>query len=254
MHYAEALLKLGRLQTSAAMAMAASGKKQSLLLARIKRLIHRSDKNISYSFHSLLFSFFTLIIAFGMIASFPAKISKDKIVITTQEPEILNGRSNQEVAVIGLTPAAKRSIENNRSKIPGQIEPVIAKAVDKTISRVIENKLELSPEIAKATPQIDPDYLIKVNTAIDLDSFTQVLPEINSALNKQFVLTPQDYNQVLSYRNFKQLETMLALTGDSVTIKESDVSKDSYKKMVTIETTDKNGNKHVYNVVIELYQ
>ena len=58
----------------------------------------------------------------------------------------------------------------------------------------------------------------------------------------------------MSYQNFKQIENMLAATGDSINITESNTTKDSYKKSVTIETTDKNGNKHVYNVIVELYQ
>ena len=47
---------------------------------------------------------------------------------------------------------------------------------------------------------------------------------------------------------------MLAVTGDSVRVIENENSKDSYRKLITIETTDKNGDKHVYNVIVELYQ
>ena len=87
-----------------------------------------------------------------------------------------------------------------------------------------------------------------------IDSLTQVIPEYNAAINKQFVLSQEDYKQALSYSNFKQLEAMLALTGNTVNITESDISKDSYKKQITVETIDKNGDKHVYNVIVELYQ
>ncbi len=58
----------------------------------------------------------------------------------------------------------------------------------------------------------------------------------------------------MSYQNFKQLETMLALTGDSITVTEDPHSRDNYKKLITIETTDKNGNKNIYKVIVELYQ
>ena len=47
---------------------------------------------------------------------------------------------------------------------------------------------------------------------------------------------------------------MLALTGDSITVTEDPHSKDNYKKLITIETIDKNGNKNIYKVIVELYQ
>ena len=47
---------------------------------------------------------------------------------------------------------------------------------------------------------------------------------------------------------------MLATTGDSVRVIENESSKDSYRKLITIEATDKNGDKHIYNVIVELYQ
>jgi len=47
---------------------------------------------------------------------------------------------------------------------------------------------------------------------------------------------------------------MLAATGDSINVVESEVSKDSYRKQITIESFDKKGNKHIYRVVVELYQ
>ena len=68
------------------------------------------------------------------------------------------------------------------------------------------------------------------------------------------VLDTDAYKKALSYQNFKQLETMLALTGDSITVTEDPRSKDNYKKLITIETIDKNGNKNIYKVVVELYQ
>jgi hypothetical protein len=47
---------------------------------------------------------------------------------------------------------------------------------------------------------------------------------------------------------------MLALTGDSITVTEDPQSQGHYKKLITIQTTDKNGNKHVYKVIVEVYQ
>ena len=75
-HYAEALLKLGKLQTSSSLAMAASGKKGSMLLYRITRLIHGKQKTSTYEYTALRFSFLTLIIALGLLISFSSKTAE----------------------------------------------------------------------------------------------------------------------------------------------------------------------------------
>jgi len=60
--------------------------------------------------------------------------------------------------------------------------------------------------------------------------------------------------KVNSYKNFKQIEHMLAASGDSIKVTEAEASKNNYQKLITIESIDKNGNRHVYSVVIQLYQ
>ena len=57
-HYAEALLTLGKLQTTNVFAMAASGKKENVLLLRVKRLIYGSSKRNAYSLLSLVNCFY----------------------------------------------------------------------------------------------------------------------------------------------------------------------------------------------------
>jgi len=254
MHYAEALLKLAKLQAASSFAMAASGKKKSVLLIRIKRLMRRPDMKIEPNFNSILFSLFALIIALGGMASFtlkdPVKLSYIK---TRQQPVISNEKTNSEVTISGIIPAAKRSMENSKEKIAESTMPVTAQArVEKKLQQH-ETHIESAPETeAIQTINIDPAYLISTNKRID--SLTQALPQVNAALNTQVVITPELYKQALSYQNFKELENMLALTGDSVKVTESKLSKDSYRKLIAVETTDKNGDKHVYKLVVELYQ
>ena len=271
MHYAEALLKLTKLQATSSFAMAASGKKKSLLLMRIKRLMPRPDKRSEYSFNSLLFSFFTLIIALGAMASFTLKGTSPHLSLPVkQETVVYNEKTNAEVTISGITPAAKRSMGYRKENTPQEKRTFVAETS-------VDAKLKPANDIASAvevatipastinipassinitTPpiniNIDPAYLISVNKRID--SFTQVLPEITSTMNRQLVVTPETYKQVLSYQNFKDLETMLATTGDSIKVIENEISKDSYKKLITIETTDENGNKYVYHLIVELYQ
>jgi hypothetical protein len=232
--------------------MAASGKKKGLLLVRIKRLMRRSDTKIEYKFNSLLFSFFTLIIAFGAITSFTLKGSTKLPTIAATHVVRSNEKINAEVTISGISPAAKNSIEKSRRKFIETTKPVIAQNIAEQKLKP-ENRVE--PVIETAVSRVldvDPAYLVKVNRPIN--SFSEVLPELNSAISQQLVLTPEIYQKAISYQNFKQLETMLTTTGDSIQVTEDKVSKDSYRKLITIETTDKNGDKHVYNLIVELYQ
>ncbi len=82
----------------------------------------------------------------------------------------------------------------------------------------------------------------------------QAMPQYTEAVAAKVQLSKAMLQKAISYQNFKQLENMLAASGDSISVKESEVTKDSYKKLLTIESFDKNGNKHVYSVIVELYQ
>ncbi|HYK45844.1 MAG TPA: M56 family metallopeptidase, partial [Parafilimonas sp.] len=246
-HYAEALLKLAKLQSSSSLAMAAAGKKNELLLVRIKRLMRRSDAQIEYKFNSLLFCLFTMIIAFGAMASFTLHEPVQSPQLGKQTQKVIE-KPNTEITLSGISPAARMSIQNSRQKFAPS-EKLTAQA-DPAKTPRLGNHSDAAIEMAANAPiNVDPAYLINVNTTID--SLVDVAPAIDDAINKQLVLTPESYQKALSYQNFRQLETMLATTGDSVRVVENESSKDSYRKLITIEATDKNGNKHVYNVIVE---
>lgn len=249
-HYAEALLKLAKLQSSSSFAMAAAGKKKELLLVRIKRLMHRSDAKIEYKFNSLLFCLFTMIIAFGAMASFTLN-EPVKSPEPAKHTQKITGKPNTEITLSGISPAARMSIQNSRHTF-APTEKLTAQADAEKRPKAENHSQPLIEMAATAPMNVDPAYLINVNTTID--SLVDIAPVVDDAINKQLVLTPETYQKALSYQNFKQLETMLATTGDSVRVIENESSKDSYRKLITIETTDKNGDKHVYNVIVELYQ
>ena len=78
MHYAEALFKLGRLKALPALAMQLPGKKESLLMVRIKRLLHNSQTRNSYSLQPVLFGFLSVLIAAGLLISSPVESIKQK--------------------------------------------------------------------------------------------------------------------------------------------------------------------------------
>ena len=88
-----------------------------------------------------------------------------------------------------------------------------------------------------------------------IDSFKlSAQPQFNQAVATKAELTNDMMQKIISYQNFRQLENMLTATGDSINVIENKVSANSYKKHITIESFDKSGNKHVYEVVVELYQ
>ena len=249
-HYAEALLKLGKLQASS-LAMAASGKKENMLLYRIKRLIHNNEKNTAYEYTALRFSFLTLIIALGLLISFSSKIPE--IITALNKPVVNAGENNYNKPFNTSANFSSTQLQPNKKIIASnsieekKILTVTAPKKNSTKSTKTNNTQQ--NEVSDYRRAINP-YLIKVNQS--LDTLRQL--SYTNASSKQLVLNTDAYKKAISYQNFRQLETMLALTGDSITVTEDPRSKDDYKKLITIETIDKNGNKNIYKVVVELYQ
>jgi beta-lactamase regulating signal transducer with metallopeptidase domain len=252
-HYAEALLKLGKLQTSS-LAMAASGKKENMLLHRIKRLVHNKEKNNAYEHTALRFSFLTLIIALCLLVSFSAKTPE--IVTSLHNPAVNNTAEKNYNKTIwipdknsAIPPKSNKKIATGNSG-GSKNAPAVAPEAKKHVTTVKKSNVVNQDEaLENYTQQISP-YLINVNQ--EPDTISQ--PTYSEALNKQLVLNKDAYKKALSYQNFKQLETMLALTGDSITVTEDSHSTNNYKKLITIETIDKDGNKNIYKVIVELYQ
>lgn len=233
-HYAEALLKLGRLQTISSFAMAVSGKKENILLLRIKRLIHGTNKNLNYSFINLVHCVFALIIALPLIiAASGNSFSKNKKSYTKQVSIVSAVKNQQQVVSITENDPKQKSFTK---KAFGK--PTLKKDKSKNEYVVLNNE------------QAAPANFF--NASQSLDSLKKLA--YNNASSKQIILNNDSYRRALSYQNFKQLEAMLYASGDSINITEDPKSKDSYKKLITIEATDANGNENVYTVIVELYQ
>jgi beta-lactamase regulating signal transducer with metallopeptidase domain len=249
-HYAEALLKLGKLQASS-LAMAASGKKENMLLYRIKRLIHNKEKNTAYECTALRFSFLTLIIALGLLISFSPKTPE---IVAGLNKSVVNAGENDynkpfntsaNFSSTQLQPTKKIIADNSIE----EKKTLTVTAPKKNTNKSNKTNNTQQSEVLNYKQAINP-YLINVNQA--LDTLSQL--SFADASNKQLILNTDTYKKAMSYQNFRQLETMLALTGDSITVTEDPHSKDDYKKLITIETIDKNGNKNIYKVIVELYQ
>jgi hypothetical protein len=229
--------------------MALSGKKESLLLIRIRRLLHNTQNKNSVNLQSLLFGLFSILIAAGLILSSFAKYTKQKIADTS---EVIQDQKKNIQVVNTQNPPVELAFVNKVKTSPpvnelnSEISPVAAEKPERKKSAEPKLNIKLNPFA------VNPNYLVQVNNS--LDSLKNIVPEYQQALNSQFILTPSVLQKVISYQNFKRLENMLAASGNSIHITETNASKDSYRKQITIEAMDKSGNKHVYTVVVELYQ
>lgn len=258
MYYAEALFKLGRLKTLSLPAMHLTGKKESLLLARIKRLLHHTQKKQSFNFQPVLLGLFSLFIMAGILFSFTVKPLQKKefakkeetiklseptspSIIITKKPSPKTVGLNKEIP--GKKPVAKNTTAEAGLETQQQLQELQEiklkdlqqKSVDEQIKQALQQK-----------------YLLQVSQSFD--SLKNNYPQYLEALNTKLDITPQQIQKAISYQNFKTLESMLAASGNKISITESKDSKGSYKKQLTIQATDKNGNKHIYVVDVELYQ
>lgn len=249
MHYAEALFKLGRLKALPVLAMPLSGKKESVLLVRIKRLLHNTQNKTAYNFHSVLFSLLSVIIVGLLLTISSVKPIQQKSIrpansIAGNQISKVNIASNVEAGSIAEKEKNNNAVKRNKAvktKISRSVKEIIEENIKQTTETVLQNELALKQ-----------NYLVQVQQR--LDSLRSALPQYTRALNSQVLLTPEVLQKAVSYQNFKQLENMLAASGDSIKITETSASKNSYQKEITIEAKDKNGNKHIYTVIIQLYQ
>ncbi len=254
MHYAEALFKLGRLKALPVMAMPLQGKKENLLLMRIRRLLHKQNSD-TYNIRPVLLGLISLICCAGLLTSTPGSMPKEfaGLNVTTANIARNNYASNVRSIVnneIMTEPSAPVTVPLTKifkqpkatlSTASIREEKVALKAED-AIVKVQDNALELNQQ-----------HIYNV-VQKSLDSLKPLMPQYTQAVAANIQMNAEALQKIASYQNFKQLEAMLAASSDSITVKESEVTKNSYKKLLTIESFDKNGNKHVYSVVVELYQ
>ena len=253
MHYAEALFKLGRLKAMPAMALPLQGKKDNLLLMRIKRLLHHKHRN-AYDIRPVLLGLFSLILCAGLLTSAPRKMPKEFIGLNINSINHTrnNYTLNVEPAASDKDVAVKES-KNSSKKLTG-IETSktlsVANATIKTGKEVAMEAYKAALKDRETAVQLNQENIYNVAE----QSYNSLKPQYSQAVTKKVKLNEAMLQKALSYQNFKQLEAMLEASGDSIIVKENKATKNSYKKLLTIESFDKDGNKHVYSVVVELYQ
>lgn len=251
MHYAEALFKLGRLKAMPLLTMPLTGKKESLLLQRIKRLLHNTHQKTLPDLRSIMLSIVSITILLVFFFSSGLQYSTKKPVQLSTKLMV-----SKPISVSQATPEKKeitpvtKKVQSIRSKPEA---PTLAKSKTIVSDQAITNeKSESNITGANEALSASQKYLVLVQQKID--SLQSSISQYNDAVNSQIEITPEILKKAISYQNFKQIENMLAAAGNSVKVTESPETKDSYQKLITIEATDKNGDKHIYNVVVELYQ
>ncbi|MFT4154056.1 M56 family metallopeptidase [Parafilimonas sp.] len=256
MHYAEALFKLGRLKVLPAMAMPLQGRKENLLLCRIKRLLHNTAHHQTINFRPALLGFFSLMIGAGLLI-YPSAYKKTDNVFQPVSAAEIHAATVKQAAGTAVNKVADGHVEKLAEIKVRQRAADIAqqqKAKKKTALEA-EKAVAKEPALQERAHalMLKQNYLYNVTLA--LDSLRLAMPrQIKEAVSANVELNASMLQKVISYQNFKQLEAMLAASGDSISVKESSGTKDSYKKLITIESFDKEGNKHIYAVIVELYQ
>jgi beta-lactamase regulating signal transducer with metallopeptidase domain len=269
MHYAEALFKLGRLKARPALAMHLSGKKENLLLGRIRRILHNPQNSPSYSLQPLLVGLFSVIMATGLIISSsikPANVSFSANVTSSVNPvkeKMMITGNPVSVNQVNRGVAIQTALKNENLQAEPEVEVASAQPMKKnsvvfTSTAVqtvkVEKQCVKHSEYNDKTEAFSFNQNYFVNLQQSLDSLRVVMPDYRRAINSQVVVTPEVLQKAISYQNFKQIERMLAASGNSITVTEADSTKNSYQKQITIEAKDKDGNKHIYTVVVQLYQ
>jgi beta-lactamase regulating signal transducer with metallopeptidase domain len=273
MHYAEALFKLGRLKARPILAMHLTGKKENLLLARIRRILHNPQNSQGYyRLQPLLLGVFSAVMAAGLIISSsikPMNASSSTNVSSSVKPArakmMITGNPvsvNQVNHVAALQTALKKeNLQAEPEMEVAAVQPMKKSSVEFTSTTVrtvkadkVEKQCVEHAEYNDKAERFSFNQNYFVNLQQSLDSLRIAVPDYTPAINSQVVITPEIVQKAVSYQNFKQIERMLAASGNSINVTEADSTKNNYQKQITIEARDKNGNKHVYTVVVQLYQ
>jgi len=259
MHYAEALFKLGRLKALPALAMPFPGKKENLLLTRVRRLLHKPQHKTNNfpAFYSGVFSLIIAASVFTVSYVNPAEQKATQTVHTLIADQSIRKQPQQFVAENKIAPGENDKLNKINSELDKE-NAIAEKNANEQMQMADKTKEESN---ATYNDELQSSYIALAQqqsnltrVQLKLDSLKIALPQINAAVNTQLNITPEIIQKAMSYQNFQRLETMLAASGNDIKITEADSTKNSYSKYITIEATDKNGNKHIYAVVVKLYQ
>lgn len=254
--YAGALLAIARVQPAInTMALHAAGKKDQVLLKRIQKILQVKTAG-NYFLHIRQTALGLGVVALVLFMQFGAAEKKMFISNVRMTPEftamLMNAGGHKPAPAIQREEPVRKS---NYYYKPATVK--IEKTVDKSIphneiKKINQQENNKPKDIVE--PKIkDPEAVLVMND----NETASVIPAemMKNVSGNKIVLTPDLYNQLLSYYNFKRMQyTIASVPADSISVKESDRTQNSYRKIITIEATDKNGEAKSFDIVVELYQ
>lgn len=242
--YAEALYKLAVTKVTVAPVVPFAGKKDGQLLARIQRIV-MNRKDAVYS-SAPAFSVALLVCALSIFSSMFITMPAQKTTVVKTIPAAL------------ITPSSANNNYVNKKEKSLQVWEMNASTVMASKAKPIVTASQKSKppiEIKEVTKEDNVLSEPRINSLIVPVVAPKVATNLISANTTTLNLNNSEYQNLISYNTFKNIEAMLSVSGDScISIKESSTTKDSYKKLLTINSISKNGDKHTYTIVIELYQ
>lgn len=260
--YAGALLAIARtMPAQNIMALHASGKKDQVLLKRIQKILQVSGHS-NYTQHIKHTALSMVAVVLFTFIRFNASEQKLFIAEVGTNP-VFAGVLTNKARPAQPAPAVSEPVK--RSNYFYKPAPVASKnkirsiAADNSVKAESKKNIQAgiikpaAAEISKADTKENTDELAALS---DEDMASVIPPQmLQNVSGNKIVLTPDMYNQLLSYYNFKRMQyTIASVPDDSISITESDQTQSSFRKLITVEATDSNGDVKSFDIIVELYQ
>lgn len=243
--YASGLLTLARVQTSQTSLALKASENNDMLMRRVKRMLNLEGNNIYFSGLNKTIMLFVVSLIFMLVTK---PVYNSELESNNAKP-FMNGVSFNKNEIV--TPYYANMLMGNSINI----HPLkVMENLDKVKTALVEISKKAPKQYVESTKDI-ATIQNKPESEIIEDHFDLQDNFAKQVCENKIVLTPELYNQLLSYYNFKKMQnTVASMPSDSILIKENEDTKNSYKKVITIETTDCNGDSKSFNITIEVYQ
>lgn len=185
--YAEALLRIAYLQATPAFAMAATGKKNELLV-RVKRMIEQKENRFNYRRQLLAF-----VIVTGILSSIAwlspitthqeAPVAQTGTLVSKNNP-LVNNQQSPTVAAEPKTAKEGNPIFNPMFLLPEPVKAEISKSLASTQKELAQN---IGKQVTEAVPQLVSSLTPLVTNALEKAAHSVgsvAIPAINSAIDE----------------------------------------------------------------------
>lgn len=256
--YAAALLQIAYLQSAPALAMAASGKKNELLV-RIKRMIDKKEDRLSYRKQLLAF-----LIVTGLLSSIAwlnpkagVQNQKKSITVNTKLPQ-------KKVQIQASASLSKKVAQPSFTSLIKSIPPMVASVLEAASTELAANKQEVAThQINMGTINTEHEKNLYVDTAIVSKKMrppfakdvSAAFHEMNIAFGKGKLAIEQAVRgreTALIDRQKMQKDIQLALAAmNEIELKKLMVAAIQFPE-IFFELPDRNGSAIIENIVSDI--